>query len=141
MSALAEVFNMLGQTVMPIVGAAAFPDTMTIKSESASTIGTGGERIKGTTTDAYTAVPVAYEPTQIEKRVSAGDRPISSLQYTLTLPTHYTDEGTVKRINLDPKLHRLIVNARGNEPAKTFRILAIRDISGVVFEAVCEKEG
>jgi hypothetical protein len=44
------------------------------------------------------------------------------------------------RINLDPKAHRLVVAARGNEPAKTFRIISIGDDQGVVFEVICERE-
>ena len=134
---LANAFNTLGQTVMPRVGAAAFPDTMTIKAD-APTIGTGGGRIKGTATDAYTNVPVTYAPTAVEKRIFQADRPINTLQYTLTMPTH-TSAGA--RINIDAESHRLIVNARGTEPAKTFRIIAVGDISGVIFEVICEKEG
>lgn len=134
---LAATFDKLGQSVIPKIGLAVFPDTMTIKAESASSQGAGGGRIKGTATDAYTSVPVSYEPTQAGKRITSGDKPISGQQYTLTMPTHQSGS----RINLDPKIHRLIVNSRGNEPAKTFRIIAVGDISGVVFEVICEKEG
>lgn len=138
---MAGVLNDLGQTILPNVfsslNSAGLVDTMTIKAESASSQGTGGGRIKGTATDAYTSVPVSYEPTQAGKRITSGDKPISSQQYTLTMPTHQSGS----RINLDPKIHRLIVNSRGNEPAKTFRIIAVGDISGVVFEVICEREG
>jgi hypothetical protein len=137
---MAGVLNDLGQTILPSVfsslNSAGLADTMTIKSESAATIGTGGERIKGTATDAYTSVPVSYEPASAGKRI-VGDKATSSVQYVLTFPTHASGS----RINIDPKIHRLIVASRGNEPAKTFRILGIRDVSGVVFEAVCEREG
>lgn len=139
---MAGVLNDLGQTILPSVfsslNSAGLVDTMTIKAETAATIGTGGERIKGTASDAYTSVPVSYEPAQSSNtRVTAGDKSVSTQQYLLTFPTHQSGS----RINIDPKTHRLIVNTRGNEPAKTFRIIAIKDVSGVVFEAVCEREG
>lgn len=139
---MAGVLNDLGQTILPSVfsslNSAGLVDTMTIKSESASSTDTGGGRVKGTASDAYTSVPVSYEPAQSSNtRIMSGDKSISIQQYALTFPTHQSGS----RINLDPKIHRLIVNARGNEPAKTFRIIAIKDVSGVVFEAICEREG
>ncbi len=138
---LAAVFDKLGQSTMPAVAAKVFPDTMTIKSESASTIGTGGGRIKGTVSDYKTSVPCAYEPiTARRDRPMAGDKLVTTQRYMVTLPTHQAGS----RINLDPKIHRFIVNARtspGTEPAKTFRIISVGDQSGVVFETVCEREG
>lgn len=134
---LAALANTLGQTVMPSVCAATMPDTMTIKAETASSIGAGGERIKGTASDYKTSVPCSYEPIlQRRGRITAGDKAVSIQQYKMTMPTHHSG-----RINLDPKTHRFIVNGRGTEPAKTFRIIAVGDISGVVFEVVVEREG
>lgn len=133
---LASVFNTLGQTVMPQVAAAVFPDTMNIYSET-QTQGTGGGFIKSAALEAYEEVPVAYEPMQIENRLSSADKLLSVQQYMLTFPTH--DRFAV-RIDLDPKVHRLVVLERGNEPEKTFRIVAIREQSGVVFEVICTKE-
>ena len=134
-----QVVNLLGQTVVPMIGAAAFPDTMTITAET-TTQGTGGGQVKSGTTNAYTSVPVAYKPLSAYKRAAYADRLVSSEGYELTVPTH-TSTGT--RINLDPKTHKLVVNARtspGDEPQKTFRIIAVGDDSGVVFEVVCDKE-
>ncbi len=138
---MAGVLNDLGQTILPSVfsslNSAGLVDTMTIKAETASSVDSGGGRVKGTASDAYTSVPVSYEPAQkSSSRVTVGDKSISTQQYILTMPTHQSGS----RINLDPKSHRLIVNARGNEPAKTFRIISIGDVSGVVFEVVCERE-
>ncbi len=136
---LASVFNTLGQTVIPDIASKVFPDTMTIKAEGNATTGTGGGRIKGTATDYLTGVPVAYEATgsNDKSQMLAGDKAISTQQYILTFATHKSGS----RINLDPKVHRLVVDARGNEPAKAFRIITIKDSMGVVFEAVCEREG
>lgn len=139
---MAGVLNDLGQTILPNVfsslNTAGLVDTMTVKSESATSTDSGGGRIKGTASDAYTSVPVSYEPVTSGKRIIGGDKAISTMQYALTFPTH-TSAGS--RINIDPKIHRLVVNARGNEPAKTFRIIAVQDVSGVVFECICEREG
>lgn len=133
----ANVFNKLGQSLMPKVAAAVFPDTLTVVAETTAT-DSGGARYKSATTNAYTSVPCAYEPAQIERRIEQGGKVLSSQQYIVTMPTH-TAAGS--RINLDPKTHRLTVAARGNEPAKTFRIIAVRDPMGVMFEVVCELEG
>lgn len=135
---LAALANTLGQTVMPNVCAAVMTDTMTIKAESASSI-VDGARVKGTTTDYKTSVPCCYEPVRTRKsaREGAGEKSISQQQYLVTIPTHKSGS----RINLDPKTHRFVVDARGNEPAKTFRIISVGDISGVVYEVVCTREG
>ena len=139
---MAGVLNDLGQTVLPNVfsalQSAGLVDTMTIKAESAATTGSGGGRIKGTVTDAYTNVPVAVEQTgERPKGVEAGSKTVPTVRYKLTFPTH--QNGT--RINVDATLHRFVVNARGNEPAKTYRAIATPDDNGVVYEVIAEKEG
>lgn len=143
---MAGLLNELGQTVLPSVfsslNAAGIVDTMTIKAESAASTGSGGERIKGTATNAYTNVPVAIEPEDQTMRTVAGDKPTPTGRYTLTFPTHYDNAGTPTRINVDPKIHRFVINTRGNEPAKTFRMIGQpRNDGGVVFEADCVFEG
>jgi hypothetical protein len=134
---LASVFNQLGQDVIPTVLAAAFPDTCTITAETTSA-GTGGGRIKSGTTVAYADVPCAYEPIQkFGWQKDQGDKIVSTQIYMVTIPTH-TAAGT--RISLDPKTHRIVVAARGNEPAKTFRIQNVGDQMGVVFEIIAARE-
>lgn len=137
-----SVLNTLGQTVLPSVfsslKSAGLVETMTVKTESAASIGAGGGRIKGTTTDLYTNVPVAVEQTQREPRqFEAGSRTTPSVRFLLTFPTHQNGS----RLNIDAKLHRFVVNARGNEPAKTYRAIATPDDNGVVYEVIAEKEG
>lgn len=138
-NAMQQAMNLLGQTAMPMIGAAVFPDTMTITAET-TTVGSGGGVIKSGTSNDYSNVPVAYKPLSAYKRAAYADRLVSSEGYELTVPTH-TSTGT--RINLDPKTHKLVVNARtspGDEPQKTFRIIAIGDVSGVVYEVVADRE-
>lgn len=136
MSELAAIFDTLGQEIIPEIGAIAFPDTCTITGETTAA-GTGGGRVKSVVTEIYIDVPCTYEPTQVENRLSSSDKLISIQQYLVTMPTH---DIRGDRYELDPKVHKIVVNERGNEPAKTFKIVALRDISGVVFEWVCEKE-
>lgn len=133
---LAGVFNKLGQTVIPKIGVSVFPDTCRITGETTA-VGSGGGRVKSVVTESYFDVPCTYEPTQVENRLTSADKLISLQQYIVTLPTH---DASGTRIDLDPKVHKIVVNERGNEPEKTFKIVALRDVSGVVFEAVCEKE-
>lgn len=134
----AAIFNKLGQTLIPNALAIALPDTCTITAETTSA-GTGGGRIKTGTSNAYSSIPCAYEPLG-GARFDSADKLVSTNAYKVTLPTHYSNSGTPTRINLDPKTHKIVVGARGNEPAKTFRIISIADDLGVVFEVVCQKE-
>lgn len=137
---IASAFSQLGQTVMPTVMAAAFPDTCTITAET-TTAGTGGGVIKSGTSNAYTSIPCAYEPIQkFGWQKDQGDQIVSTQIYMVTIPTHYSNAGTPTRINLDPKTHRIVVAARGNEPAKTFRIQNVGDQMGVVFEIIAARE-
>lgn len=128
-------FNTLGQSVIPQVMALGMPDLCTITAETV-TSGSGGGQVKTGTTNAYTSVPCKYVP-KTGSRFTSADKLVSVNVYVVHLPTH-TAAGT--RINLDPKTHKIIVTARGNEPAKTFRIVSIADKQGVVFEVTAERE-
>jgi hypothetical protein len=122
---------------MPKVLAAVLPDTCTITAETTSA-GSGGGRIKTATSNAYTSVPCAYEPIQkFGWQKDQGDKIVSTQIYKVTMPTH-TAAGT--RINLDPKTHRIVVAARGTEPAKTFRIQNVGDDMGVVYVVIAARE-
>jgi len=141
---MAKVFDKLGREVLPKVfgklSGVGLTDLMTVEGET-TTVGSGGGRIKSARTIVYSNIPVIFQPTQGGGvRVAEGDQPISTTSYYLRFPSHATDGS---RYNIDPKQHRLIVTARtgsGDEPQKTFRILAIRDLQGNLFEAHCIKE-
>jgi hypothetical protein len=139
---MATVLNTLGQDIIPDIFSklqgVGLVDTMTIKRESASTDSAGGQ-IKGTVSNAYTSVPVDVKPKMSGSRFIQTDTPRSMLEYELTFPTHDTSS-TPARISIDVTTDRLVVDARGNEPARTFRILSIANEHGVDFVAICEKE-
>ena len=135
-----QVFNKLGQSILPKVfgklNGVGLTDLMDIKGETTSA-GTGGGRIRSAETTAYANVPVVYEPMGDSYRVQQSDQLVSSQTYLLKFPTH---NASGVRYNIDPRRHRLVVQARpspGTEPAKTFRIIAIRDVMGNIFEAEC----
>jgi hypothetical protein len=132
--------NSLGQIKVPSVfakvQAKGLCDLMDIVGETKAQ-GTGGGQVKSAANAVYQNVPVTYEPSrQSSQRVQTGEKSVSVQEYYLTFPVYHNGS----RINIDPKLHRLKVLARGNEPVKIFRIEAIRDNSGVNYEAVCTKE-
>lgn len=140
---MANVFDKLGQSILPKVfnklNSVGLTDLMDVKGETV-TAGTGGGRIKSASPNVYTAIPVVFKPSSSGQKGVSGDQLLSSLQYTLTFPSH-TNAGS--RYAIDPKTHRLVVRARtggGTEPAKTFRIIAIKDLQGNLYEAVCERE-
>lgn len=134
------VLDILGQEVMPEVfgslNDAGITETMDILRRVV-TAGTGGGRIKGSETREYRDIPVTVNvQTSVDWRTVAGEKAISVQEYILIFATHIDGE----RIDIDTKGHRLKVLARGNESDKYFRIKSIRDKSGVIFEAVCERE-
>lgn len=131
---LATDLNQLAEITIPGM-ADDFPDRMDILEEE-TVAGTGGGRIKGASTEAYIDIPCIYEPMRTENRLNSADKLVSIQQYMITFPTH---NGGF-RIDIDPKKSQLRVLERGNEPEKIFRIVAIRDQMGVIFEAVCTKE-
>jgi hypothetical protein len=132
---LAAVFNNLGQNVIPSIAAKVFPDIMTIV-EYTSIQDTGGGTYQ-TSDNAYTDLPCAYEPERfVDRKETSSNKTLSRQRYIVTLPVFH--EGA--RVDIDPVKHRFVVDERGLEPEKTFRIISIRDHAGVVFEAVCERE-
>jgi hypothetical protein len=138
MSFQSAVFDNLGQVLMPDALAFCLPDLCTIQALNPTSDGAGGYTY-GTPTSAYTSIPCAYEPLS-GARFDTNGKLLSTNAYRVTIPTHYNNAGTPTRINLDPTIHRIVVATRGNEPAKTFRISAIADDLGVVFEVLCERE-
>ena len=134
----AAVFNQLGQTIMPTVTAAVFPDTLTVRADTKTSDSGGGYYDSGNTTP-YTNIPCKYVPFS-GQTVDANGKLVSVSGYRVTMPTHYSNAGTPTRINLDAEAHTLVVAARGNEPVKVFRIVSVGDKQGVVFEVICELE-
>jgi hypothetical protein len=135
---MAGVLNDLGQTIIPGVFAAlnnaGLTDTMTVYGESLTSDSGGGFR--KTQTTVYSSVPVTYKPNTNNARNVQGERQLSVNEYIVTFPTN---SSAGSRYTVTPS-HRLVVAARGNEPAKTFRIISIADKGGMVYEAICVKE-
>lgn len=140
---MSNVFDKLGRTVLPKVfsklNGVGLSDVMDVKGETV-TAGTGGGRIKSAQTTVYSSIPVIFEPKNNGYRNVIGEQSVSNQDYTLKFPTH-SSAGT--RYAIDPKVHRLVVTARtapADEPAKTFRIISIRDLQGNLYEADCVRE-
>lgn len=137
---MADVLNTLGQKIIPSVfsklNGVGLTDTMTIKRRAASA-GAGGGRVKGSVSNAYTGVYVDVTPRSSNSRLVQGDKPRSLQEYVLEFPTHDSSE---VRIAVDIKTDRFVVDARGNEPAKTFRAITIPEDHGVVYQAICVRE-
>jgi hypothetical protein len=136
MSDIGDLLVELAEDEIPEIMLEVMPDTMSITGET-RTQGPGGGQIKNAAGAVYDGVPVLYEPkVSGSDRVVVGEKLVSVQEYTLTFPAYLNGA----RINVDPKNHRLVVDPRGNEPAKTFLITSIRDQMGVYFEAICTKE-
>lgn len=138
-----QVFTTLGQNVLPKVfgklSNVGLTDFMDVKGETV-TAGSGGGRIKGASPCVYKDIPVVFEIKDKGYRTMSGDQLGSNQDYILKFPTH--NENGV-RYSIDPNAHRLHIKARlnpGDEPAKVFRITAIRDVMGNIYEAECVRE-
>lgn len=135
MSVLGDILNDLGQDILPDVAEIVFPDTCSIQTNTVSKSSTGGN-VKGAVSNYKTSVPCSYAPAKKDWREEQAGKPRSVNEYIVKIPTHLSGS----RIDFDITAHRIVTDTRGNEPAKTFRPIAVRDISGVIFEIVCEKE-
>jgi hypothetical protein len=135
---LAGMFNILGQTVIPQIAAAAFADTCSIMVET-STAGTGGGRIKTLeeANAAWVGIPCRYAPIQKfgwQKEVA--ESAVGTQKYLVILPMYHNGV----RVSLTSN-HKIKVAARGEEPVKTFKIdQPPGDVQGVNWEVVATKE-
>lgn len=134
MSTLGEVFDNLGENIIPEVAAIVFPDTCFIR-RATETKDDGGAMESTWADDNATAIPCSYKPQTIRQKAEQGGKWISVLEYIVTMPTNQSAELIDITAN-----DRLRVIARGNQPEKTFRIIAIKNKSGVVLEIVCNLE-
>lgn len=134
MSILGEVLDELAENIIPDVASIVFPDTCNISRETVTKDAGGAPKTAWSNVNA-SPIPCAYEPkTKGFKDANSGQY-ISVMEYYITLPTN--QDGSL--IDIQPK-DRIAAIARGNQPAKTFRITAIKNDSGVVLEAICNLE-
>lgn len=135
---MAYVFNKLGQSVLPRIfdklSNVGLTDLMDVRGKTTAT-GPGGGRIKSAAQVVYKDVPVNFKAEQIAGTRLNADRPVSGQEYRVYFPSHNVNG---VRYAIDPALHRLHIKKRildGDEPAKVFRITAMRDIQGNMYEA------
>src|SRR5689334_15204831 len=114
------VLDTLGQSVMPNVFASLEPagigETLTIKRRAVTN--SNGSPLQSVS-DAYTGIkipPVQPVNENGRDKETKGDKVLSRQLYLLTLPTH--KGGT--RIDFDKDSDYFVIDARGNEPAKTY---------------------
>jgi hypothetical protein len=135
---LAAMFNLLGQTIVPQIMDAAFPDTLSVMVET-TTAGTGGGRIKTleAANAAWVGVPCRYAPIQkFGWQKEQAEQPVGTQKYLVVCPMYHNGV----RVSLTSN-HKLRVAARGGEPVKTFKIdQPPGDVQGVNWEVVATKE-
>lgn len=140
---MAHVFNDLSQKILPKVfgklSGVGLTDVMDVIGQT-TTAGTGGGRIKSASENVYCNVPVIFEAVGYNDKVMRGERLTSDQEYSVKFPTH-NENGT--RYAIDPVKHRLKVRSRsfpGDEPAKVFRVISIKDMQGNLYEAIVRRE-
>lgn len=133
---MADVFNKLGEQIIPSVARKVFPDSMNILRESKTSDGGGGVISTGLSAINPTPIPCTYEPfTDKGYKAVGGDALTSTVQYKITFPTN--QNGALIGILPSDKIRVL---SRGNQTEKTFRVIGIKNDSGVIYEAVTEFE-
>src|SRR5690242_11962810 len=123
MSTIGDEISYIGQVEVPALGDD-FPDRLNVQSETSASDAGGGYYDSGNTS-VYSDIPCVYVPLKGNK-TDANGKLVSINGYEITMPV-YTSDGS--RINLDDS-HRLVVQARGEEPEKTFQIVSIGDELG-----------
>ena len=113
-----------------------YTDLMDVIGETV-TAGQGGGVIKSADAVIYADVPVTMATKATDAKMDANGKLLSRQEYTLYFPV-YRSNGT--RLTVNPISHKLSVKARGNEPVKVFRIEALSDTQGILYQAVCIKE-
>ena len=133
-----SVLNDLGQTVLPnvftaLVGAG-LGETANIKRET-STKDSGGNTI-ATFANQYTDVlipPIRSRASGF--KIETGGKIQSVASYEITLPSNHASA----LLDVKPN-DRIEVEARGTEPARTYKVQTIGNKAGVVRIAVCTLE-
>jgi hypothetical protein len=140
---MAHVFNELSQKILPKVfgklSGVGLTDLMDVVGQ-VTTAGTGGGRIKTKTETVYCGIPVIFDAGGGSKAVQR-DQLTSETGYMVKFPSH-NENGT--RYAINPETHRLRVKSRtfpGDEPAKVFRIISLKDMQGNLYEAMVIREG
>lgn len=133
MSTVGNELNQIAQLEIPSL-ADDFPDVLDVVIETSSS-DDGGGYFDSANTNVYSDVPCVYIPLS-GNRTDANGKLVSVNGYEITMPV-YDAEGN--RIDLDDS-HRLVVQARGSEPEKTFQIKSIGDEMGVLYQVICTLE-
>jgi hypothetical protein len=134
---LAQVFDTLGQTVMPQVAAAVFADTADVFRDILTSDGAGGQIASDNDNNRiYYDVPISYKPrnSRIQK-FDAGDQITSLAEYQVMMPTHHQAAKITLYVN-----DRIVCHERGNEAEKLFRIRSVKNSSGVIYDLACDLE-
>lgn len=134
----ADAMTRLGKVTYPYIFSKVFADTCSIVAVAPTSDGAGGYT-QGTPTTVYSNIRCDYKPAG-GARYDSNGKLISVKTYIVTLPTHYDVAGTPTLIALDPTIHRIVTNVRGNITAKTFRIMSVGDEIGLEYVLTCEKE-
>ena len=133
MSILGDVLDELAETIIPEVAEIVFPDACFI-TRATETKDSGGAT-KTTWADVNTdAIPCSYEPRTVRKQ-EIGGAWVSVGGYVLTIPTN--QDSTLIDLRASDRIR---VIARGNQPEKLFKVIGIKNDSGVINEVDCEIE-
>ena len=131
---LSEIWNELAAEVMPDVFDAVHTDTLNVLTESKTDDG-GGAKRKAVSTANNSPIPCIYEPKTNSYKNEAAEQITSKMQYSIMFPR--VQNGVLVPLKSSDRLQVL---ARGLEPQKLFRIVALGNNAGVFIEAICELE-
>ena len=132
----AEKFNRIGQSKVPQKFAAKLPDLMNIVRTESVPDGKGGFK-KGTPANTNAdPVPCFYGPDTKSAKSDMAESLTSVTQY-IVLFAYCSLSGAAYSIKTSDRLQVL---PRGAVSEQIFKIIGLRNTSGLIWEAVCEKE-
>lgn len=128
---MANVFNKLSTSIIPKIANKVFPDLLTISR--ATQVSDGGGSSTQTIAVVFDDVNCIYEPLNDSVKYFVADSINSKQKYVITIPRN--QNGNLISIKTDDLI---TVKARGNEPAKNFKLLGVKNDSSVILEIVAD---
>jgi len=108
---------------------AMFPDLCTVRAAQATSASATGGKVRPSTS-VHANVPCLYKPLRASERLS-GEGSTGFADYEILMPAVVADA----QITVAPK-HQVVVAARGEQPARTFEVVGVLNVSGVYLKCL-----
>jgi hypothetical protein len=108
---------------------AMFPDLCTVRAAQATTSSATGGKVRPATS-VHASVPCLYKPLRASER-GTGEGSNAFADYEIVMPAVVSGS----QVTVAPK-HQIVVAARGEQPARTFEVVGVLNVSGVYLKCL-----